>query len=215
MFLALLVTLGLSGAAQDVSSLPTAVLDLATYPLTEDGAAKRLGPSSSRVSSIAPARSVALKVSLAALDRYDYATSDPLIYEVLIENVGDSPFRLPWSPVQAVVDDEDREHVRGYLEATVSLEVGDSGSNQLLARFDPQPLFGSERHADTLVVLQPGQSALVRVPTFVRFSSEQETEAALNNRAGHVSVRAVLRVLGYKPITSTNAVPVTLADSRR
>jgi hypothetical protein len=208
-----LVVLGLLAAGVQATT-PDFVLDVGSFaPAAQQ-------PSTGQVqlmvsgggSSATPVPAPNVRVSLATLDRSSYVTGEALVYEVLIQNVGDKPFVLPWSPDLNWCTRQDRAKRSGYREALISLRVIDPVTGRSLAEIDSQPLVGSPDVEGSLQVLQPKQTAMVRVPAHWRFSSEREMKAALRDNVGPTAVIAVLRVLGYQPVTSNAPQEITLVD---
>src|SRR4051812_49065480 len=77
------------------------VLDILTYRLTPDTsppANLMVIPGGVLGAAEGPQPPPSLKLTLLSLDRLSYETGDPVIYEVWMENIGNRPVVLPWSP---------------------------------------------------------------------------------------------------------------------
>ncbi len=153
-----------------------------------------------------------LKVTLLSLDRVDYETGDSVIYELLIENIGNSPVVLPWSPDHTLFT---AGSVPAPLaRAAIFLEVLDHAGSKQIAWLEPSVLFGSEAVSGSLETLLPGETAWMRVPGFWR-TSEREMRAVLSETNGDVKLAAVFDILQAPlRVRSTNRIDVVVRIGR-
>jgi hypothetical protein len=122
-FMSILLCVGALGASIEAQQRPTKTLDL-TIP-----ASATLGPPSTSKTvgggASSGAGSVPLRLTLRRLDSDFYRQADPLVFEVLLENVGDRAVRLPWSRYQAYFADHPlSETVRADLSLRLVDEKG-------------------------------------------------------------------------------------------
>jgi hypothetical protein len=211
-----LLALSLSSALAAAQSQRAAdhVLDILTYRVTPETSAPANPSTLPAGGGVSGGESTqrprgTLKVTLLSLDRLSYETGDPVIYEVWIENTGNRPVVLPWSP--------DLVRFRGpgpiappSVEALVFLEVRDRARSRALAQLEPSMLFGSRAVAGSLATLAPRETAWMRVPGFWR-TSEREMQAMLSETDGVVQVAAAVHVLRTPlRVHSTNSLEVSV-----
>ena len=122
------------------------MLDLLTYPLTPDTSTKGAGLAAGHAGGVAGQQpEPTFRLSLLSLDREDYVTGDPLIYEVGLENISKHPVDLPWSPDRVLF--QTPEPFLPVPSAILFLEVRDRAGLKKLAMLDGQALYvvGSRR----------------------------------------------------------------------
>src|SRR4051812_35674116 len=180
------------------------VLDIAAFRLTpETTAAPNAGipPSDFSGRSHAPT-SRPLSLTLAALHRSVYVSGETMEYEVLLENVSRGPVTLPWSPDRVRFTNVERQ-----ITSVLELEVRDAVGTRVLAHLQPQVLYGAREIPGSLLVLPPGHTARIKVPS-VWIAPEQQTRAMLLEPSGALRVFAVY-IANSELQTSGNYVEAT------
>jgi hypothetical protein len=163
----LISCLGIASAVVGASQLPRAdyTLDIVTHPMTPEplvGPTARVLPPGAGGGVEGEKPFTNLRVTLESLDRRSYAPGEPLVYEILVENLGPRALVLPWSPDRVAVQGQalDDSQVR---TASLFLEVTDR-QRKRIAWLEPQRLFGRAAAVGTLQTISPGESARIRVP---------------------------------------------------
>lgn len=188
------VAVALIGMGQLAAQEPAVdhVLDVAGAPTTpESDSPSQARPFGGVV--LGPRRPVGqLKVSLVSLDRDSYDTGGPVLFDVLVQNVGSQAIAIPWSP--DIIGFADRpgngpEVVRGSL----FLEVRRPGDSRNIGWLESQMLVGASDVPNSLLQLMPGKRALLRARGYWRVGETELAEIlATNERYGSVEVYAVL-----------------------
>lgn len=191
--LSLLSVLVASGVGGQVQPKPQHILDLVGISVPETThlkAGTALWPETSggRAGQRKP---VALKLTLLDVDRTDYTVGDPIEYRVLLENQGQEPVPLPWSPDPGPFLALPTRAQGGVVLGSLFLEVRKLGSEVRLAWLDPQLLYGAPSVPGSIETLAPGEQALIRVPGVWR-TTGPERERILRAPQGTVQVGAVL-----------------------
>ena len=195
------------------------VLDIVGHRVTPDESANTDasgipgGGGGGTVSGV-PSSSGSLELTLGSLEPMSLDTGDPLVYEVLIQNVGTRAFVLPWSPDRAVFK-APVPAMPPVREGSLFLEVRDRMGSRRLAWLEPQLLFGSKAVGGSLQSRARGERALIRVPGHRR-TSDRETSAILREPNGVVQVSAVLHVVQEQLLVrSVNGLVVSVRDHLR
>jgi hypothetical protein len=101
----------------------------------------------------------AVRTTLVWLDRGEYSLGDKPRFEVLIENVGAVPVKIPFSPHLADLQPEDAGQKFGYYEMDVGLWIGgtrwDANNGGLVA------LYGADTRAGSILKMHPGESVRI------------------------------------------------------
>jgi hypothetical protein len=186
-------------AAQSLT--PEPLLDIVGFRLTPgrpNEASSRAVTSVDTASSRAGKDAISLEIKLLDLQRDVFTLGEPLIYEILLQNTGNTPLTLPWSP--------DRERFRnGSPErAFLLLEIRDATGKGVLGRLQPQALFGSKEVPDSVLTLAPGHRARIRVPAVLR-TSEREMTLILEQPMAQVQLTAIL-LMQQQELRSTGSV---------
>jgi hypothetical protein len=179
----------LSVSALAAQSIPTEpILDIVGFRASASGPRNDVRDLASPVNTIAgdgSGEKISVAIDLVELQRDVFKLGESLIYEVVLENTGRRPITLPWSP------DTERFRDVSHKRAFLLLEIRDAGGKRVLARLEPQVLFGSKAVADSLLTLAPGRRARVRVPGWLRVT-EREMSLMSEHPAGQVQLSATL-----------------------
>jgi hypothetical protein len=172
-------------AAQSIPSEP--ILDIVGFRATAARPRDDVRDLASPVNTIPASGSVekiSLTIDLVDLQRDVFKLGESLIYEVVLENTGRRPITLPWSP------DTERFRDVTHQRAFLLLEVRDARGKAVLARLEPQVLFGSEAVPESLLTLAPGRRARVRVPCSLRMTEREMS--LMSEQPGQVQLSATL-----------------------
>jgi hypothetical protein len=104
----------------------------------------------------------ALQTSLQWMDRIEYLDGDRAQIEVQIQNVGESPIEIPWSPHLSDLQpsDETARFQADNLLVGLFLHWGEGNSESLGWIY----LYGVPSRKDTMLTLLPGEWARIRGP---------------------------------------------------
>jgi hypothetical protein len=164
-----------------------------------------------------PPPKVQAKATLVGIDRLSYETGDPIVYEVLFENIGNEPITLPWSPDRARFKTSSLSDPAAPLathSASLGLEVR-TRDGARLGWLELQSLLGSSEVPDSLEILAPGEVAWIRVPGVWR-ATATETEKMLSQPDGLVHVGVMVHLENEGVIVhSANSVEVLLQSRLR
>jgi hypothetical protein len=97
-----------------------------------------------------------LRTTLLSLDRTHYQVGDESRFEVMVENAGSAPIKVPFSPHLADLQPHDPAQEFSYSELQIELwiQAGDRWS----ANGGGSAIFyGADDHANTTVTLNPGE----------------------------------------------------------
>lgn len=97
-----------------------------------------------------------LQSSLVSLDRALYQLGDEPIFEARIENIGDVPVRIPFSPHLADLQPQDPGQKFSYIELRITLWIA-SGNRWSTSTGGGLTLYGAEDHPNTTLSLHPGE----------------------------------------------------------
>ena len=180
------------------------LLDLTSEPAANHGAltaaqhrAMRSGAGTRGTG--APASDIRISASLQDLGQTVFTLGDPLVYDVVLQNTGTTPLALPWASDRALFAGKD------VVEAILTLEVRDASGRNRLATLGSQSLLGNRELEGSMVVLQPGERARVRVPARW-YLPEREAAAVLGRPGGDVSLAVLAQVGGVE--VRSNALEV-------
>jgi hypothetical protein len=104
-----------------------------------------------------------LKMTLLGFDKKSYRPSEAVEYEVLIENIGQTAFVIPWASECDLdrVRPDDTFDPPGYRLAYINLVYTDPSGHE---HFTPGgSAYGSELVPGSLKSLQPGQKVTIRI----------------------------------------------------
>lgn len=214
---ALGISIGLAAVAQEPP--PNHVLDLVGHrPAPAMPSSRGIPPGGLSVGTHSGRTLPSLRVTLLSLDRSDYRTGDPVIYEVMIQNVGTTPVELPWSPDAHLFSDLSFAFPQvasaSVRQSFLSLEILGAGA-QRLASLEPRPLFGHHSVAGSLQTLAPRATAWIRVPGFWRTTDDQ-IAAILRESEHRVWVHSQFMLSeDLLIVRSTNSIEVTVQSSLR
>jgi hypothetical protein len=153
------------------------------------------------------AKSLPLRLTLTRLDSDFYTRNDSFIFEVILENIGSEPIRLPWSRLQPrFADYQLNETVRGVLK----LQLLDAQGGLLEG---PGIMLVGISSDDTTTVLRSGEKATIKVPE--KWTLSTKATALLESvRLSPVEVVATFRLedglTAYTKITSVNRQKVVI-----
>ena len=152
-----------------------------------------------------------LKLTLVSIERAAFVYGEHFTYEVLIENAGNVPITLPWSPNEGAFAQPFPRTPAGFLGGSIYLQV-ESESGGTLGLLNSQAMYGSQETPGSLLVLGPGRTALLRMPTQWSATMDGGRAKILQQPEGAVRLRAVLGLyLDDFPLTrSTNTLPVRI-----
>jgi hypothetical protein len=98
----------------------------------------------------------ALRTSLVSLDRTHYQLGDEPRFEVIVENIGSTPVRVPLSPHLADLQPKNPAQEFAYYELQIALWIAadeqwstNTGGNVVL--------YGTNGHSKTMLTLDPGE----------------------------------------------------------
>jgi hypothetical protein len=201
-----LVAVPVASAAQHVLDLTK--IQLPPGPSSGTGDGWSTGRSGQRPPAPPP-----LNVRLARVDRSAYVLGEPIVYEIVITNVGTRPFLLPWSPIRP-------PDCRACPSIFLNLEFEDAAGHT--QGVSTTALFENPGHKDSALELRPGATATVRAPGVVNVSNIDEWVRLwkVNPRAEALRGRLSPATPGDQPwasVLSTNTIPVQLrpANVRR
>jgi hypothetical protein len=185
------------------------VLDLLTYQHAPDPAvAPVLSSGSGGGTSDGVRRPDPIRFTLVTLERTRFVWGDSVVYEVLIENIGNRPLTLPWSSDLSAAGPSEQTH--GRRTGAVSLEVRRrNGSPFPDASLELQSLFGTRTEPRTLQTLAPRRTALIRVPGWWNASATGVAAVMRQEQAATVQVTAVLDLFDeHLQVHSANSIEV-------
>ena len=103
-------------------------------------------------------REVSLEIALQKLDRADYTLGSRVVFDVFLRNSGSIPVTFPW------LDKAGAEEVdsKSLVEAFISLRTTDDQARE--HSLTAVRLQGSPTQPESVRVLEPGETAMIRVP---------------------------------------------------
>ncbi len=149
-----------------------------------------------------------VQVRLTWLSRSDFILGGHVVSEVMVQNVGQSPITLPWSPLRHSSPEVDLLERKAYIGLVVSDQGGGKHILSVVA------LFGSSERQGSLLELLPGETATIRAPGWFTTSSS-ELKDALSFAPQQFELRAALDVSiaagdWAQQILSENAIPISI-----
>ena len=190
------------------------VLDLLTYRHAPDpDDAPLLSSGSGGGTSDGGRRPDPVRLTLVTLERTRFVWGDSVVYEVLIENIGNWPLTLPWSPDRSAAAPRQSKETSGRRRGALWLEVRRDGCAPVppCARLELQSLFGSRSEPGTLQTLAPRQTALIRVPGLWRASEFELSRLMRQEQAATVQVTAALDLFDEQlQVHSLNSIEVSV-----
>ena len=97
-----------------------------------------------------------LDTSLLSLDRTHYQVGDEAKFEVMLQNTGAAPIRIPYSPNLADLQPKDSAKQFAYYEVQILLWIA-ADERWSTNTGGYAALYGDDDHADTMLTLEPGQ----------------------------------------------------------
>jgi hypothetical protein len=101
-----------------------------------------------------------LRATLLSLDRTHYQVGDEPRFEVIVENAGSAPIKVPFSPHLADLQPQDPAQEFGYQELQIELWI-EAGEQWSANGGGSAILYGAADHANTMVTLNPGESVRI------------------------------------------------------
>lgn len=181
-----------------VGGPPAHVLDLVAAPQGEAGATAAdaleipggLLPLNHR--DLSPS----LRLHLESIEPMDLAGGEPVVYQITIENVGRTSVQLPWSPTNEGLKRTMPGSTVGVLSLAAAAMPNLPGDIPVVS----QPLYGAPQVAESLITLEPGEYARVRV------RGHWTLQAQIRERVGQDrTIRLVGTLMLYLP-TGTGQV---------
>jgi len=112
---------------------------------------------------VAPDDQRAVRTTITWMDRLEYTDGDRAELEAMVENVGQVPIDLPWTPHLADLQPADNTTAFGVATFGISVELKwPSGESFHLGSL---VFFGSSTHPGTLLNLRPGEWVRLRAST--------------------------------------------------
>ena len=216
LMLFLAMSVAISGAAQ--TGNVDYVLDLVTYPWSSIEETNSLGPLSSGIGGGTTGngvRPLPIDIVLRPLGRSIYETGDDLIFEVVLENIGNETVVLPWSPDYGVFRRPEERARTGFTEGGLSLELRDSSGKRRLAWTGMIALFGSPSRAGSLQALAPGEKALVRAAGTLHLSDGEWREIQAVAPDGKLVAYGMFFITGFPITRSDDGVEFIIRDRLR
>jgi len=158
-----------------------------------------------------------LRLTLLSVELNDILYGDYFTFDVLIENTGQESVTIPWSPDAGAFAQPVPRIPSGFLRGSVYLYAESvSEQRRVLSLLDGHSLYGSHEVPRSLLLLAPGRTARIRVPSQLSATMDETREAILQQPDGLVQVRAVLSIrIGNLPLAlSTNTIPVRVIPRR-
>jgi len=155
-----------------------------------------------------------LKVTLLSLDKRSYQLGDKFIYEVMLENITESVFVIPWTSDYYSVKPYEGSDPPGYVSASLRLVIKDEVSGEASAA--GEGVYGSELVPGSLKRLRPGQKVRIRALGQWWFGSEEATKRIMMKLPQAYDVQARFSFLDvggkpwYEPALSANSLSVEL-----
>jgi hypothetical protein len=153
----------------------------------------------------------ALKITLIDIDKESYFLGDQAIFNIKLENIGQTAIILPWSANYDRVKPDDEKRPPGYLSAIINLAV--EGNSQGTLFFGGESVYGSDLLPGSLKRLEPGGSARIKVRTQLRPNSSEEIGMLAKQLPFKLNVHARFAFLEgapYKAFSSENAIDIEL-----
>ena len=206
----------------------THMLDLLTYRFTPPPQESPASGSISQTSVTLPAMGMSshggpvspasLRVTLLSLDRLTYQLLDPVIYEVWLENIGNAPVILPWSPdLELFVERPARNTVVMTYTRSLSLRLAVSGPRGILGTAGLVALHASAAVDGSFITLLPKETAWIRASStwFDDWTDREQLEQVMASN-GVVQVRAAFDIWSPRSehTRSANGMEITLQPRR-
>jgi hypothetical protein len=151
------------------------------------------------------------KITLIDIDKESYFLGDQAIFNIKLENIGQTAIILPWSGDYDRVKPDDEKMPPGYLSAIINLAVEGNGQGTLF--FGGETVYGSDLFPGSLKRLDPGRSAQIKVRTQLRPNSSEEIGMLAKKLPFKLNVHARFAFLEgtqYKAFSSENAIEIEL-----
>src|SRR5687768_4649911 len=136
-----------------------------------------------------------LRLTLISVELNDMVYGEYFTFDVLVENTGKEPVTIPWSPDAGAFAQPVRRVPSGFLSGSVYLYAESVGEQRrVLSLLDGHPLYGSHEVPRSLLLLAPGRTARIRVPSQLSATMNETRDAILQQPDGVVQLRAVLSI---------------------
>jgi hypothetical protein len=153
----------------------------------------------------------ALKITLIDIDKKSYSLGDQAIFNIKLENIGQTAIILPWSADYDRVKPDDEKRPPDYLSAIINLAVEDKSQGTLF--FGGESVYGSDLLPGSLKQLDPGRSVRIKIRTQLRPNSSEEIGLLAKKLPFKLNVHARFAFLEgaqYKAFSSENAIEIEL-----
>ncbi len=132
----------------------------------------------------------ALHTSLISLDRTHYQIHDEPTFEVMVENDGSTPVRIPFSPHLADIQPKDPAQKFAHYELQIALWIAsDQWSTNTAGSVI---LYGANNHPHTMLTLNPGEWVRVIGKGHLDLSNELVSLVVSGHPADHMYAEASL-----------------------
>lgn len=139
----------------------------------------------------------ALRTTLMWMDKLEYHDGDRAECEVMIENIGEVPVDIPWTPHLGDLQPADDRSSFDASTFGVSIELTwSTGESSQIGAFI---LFGSPAHAGTVLPLKPGESARLRGRITLSLLSYKGAKLPPLGDSGGAIANSWLRLVRYSP----------------
>jgi hypothetical protein len=160
---------------------------------------------------------VPLKLTLLNCDKLNYQLGDRVIYDVMLENVGDKTYVIPWSPDWEKVEGNAEEPPPGYLAAYLTLAIHDDTWGEM--SMNGVALYGSKLLRGSLKSLRPGETVRIRAFSRWEFTEGEVARKVLTKLPSAFRVEARFSFMysntSIPLVISTNSLTVELKRRRQ
>lgn len=132
-----------------------------------------------------------LDTSLVSLDRAHYQVGDEPRFEVMLQNTGAVPIRVPVSPNLADLQPKDPAKQFAYYELQILLWIA-ADERWSTNTGGYAALYGDDDHANTMLTLEPGQRIRVIAKGKIRLESNDAELVRSGAAVDHVYAQATL-----------------------
>ncbi len=154
----------------------------------------------------------ALRTSLMWLDRIEYLDSNRAQIEVQIQNVGELPIEIPWSPNLSDLQpsDETAKFQADQLLIGLFLRWGDGYSESLGWIY----LYGTAGQKDTMLTLLPGEWARIRGPIDIKLEHADGFALSQPRNNQKATAEFLLQRVEYTPVAGGVGLNIGNLDPR-
>lgn len=154
----------------------------------------------------------ALQANLTWMDRIDYVDGERAEIEVQIENVGEVPIEIPWSPNLSDLQPVNRGVRFRAQNLLIGLFLNWEGASESLGYIY---LYGAPEQSQTMLRLIPGQWARVRGPIEIEFDHADGFVLPLPGSAQTASAEIELQSVVYTPAPGGVDLNITRQNFRK